>query len=144
METKWKTHTLKMFFLKHSFTRLSKCEELKNILKQLGSQGCKHIQFWRRHFGDRLVHFKSWWDSHNHLSNILCTADGQIHSCFKSKGIQSDNNWSCAPNGLKSWLVWKKKCVQFSVSRVPKLTIFSKKKKTKTTWSQMFMIMLDL
>lgn len=34
---------------------------------------------------------------------------GGIHSFFKSKFIQSDNDWSRAPDDLKGWLVRKNK-----------------------------------
>lgn len=34
---------------------------------------------------------------------------GGIHSFFKAEFIQSDNNWSHAPDDLKGWLVWEKR-----------------------------------
>lgn len=116
IETEGKAHPLLVLFLRHSFTRFSKCKKLKITFRKLGSQVCKHIQFQRWYFEDKFVDFKFRMSLIiSRISYILQTGRwvGGIHSFFKSKFIQSDNNWSHAPDDLKGWLVWKKMCVKF-------------------------------
>lgn len=133
--------------------RTSKCKKLKIIFKILGSQGCKHIQFQRWYFEDRFVDFKFRMGLITCLISCILQMDrwvGGIHSFFKSKFIQSDNNWSHAPVDLKGWLVWKKKSVwnftagfkpTFTVYRVPKTFFFPPK---RPTLPQLLLITLDL